>query len=91
MAFMLDTILRLSLLLATGFLFGIIMLAYLRIRNKRLLFIAIGFAIFLIHALLYMPEIMFKEYTFTFTDNLHIAFNLFALTFITIGILREEQ
>jgi hypothetical protein len=91
MALMLDALLRISLVLATGFLFGIILLAYLRIRNLKLLFIAAGFAVFLLHALLYMPEIMFQEYIFTFTDNLHIAFNLFALLLITIGIIREEQ
>lgn len=91
MALMLDVVLRISLVLATGFLTGIILLAYNRVKSKRLLFIATGFAVFFIHALLYMPELMFNEYKLQFTDNLHIAFNLVALLLITIGILREEQ
>ena len=89
MVLMLDVILRISLVIATGFLFGIILLAYYRIRNIKLIFIAIGFAVFFIHALLYMPEIMISKYTFKFTENNHIAFNLIALIFITLGILRE--
>jgi hypothetical protein len=89
MALMLDVILRIALVIATGFLFGIIFLAYNRIKNTKLLLISIGFAVFLIHALLYMPEIMISQYTFKFTENMHIAFNLLALIFIALGILRE--
>jgi hypothetical protein len=91
MALMLDVILRISLVIATGFLFGIILLAYSRTRNTKLLLIATGFAVFFIHSLLYMPEIMISQYTFKFTENLHIAFNLIALVFIALGILREEK
>jgi hypothetical protein len=87
MALMLDVILRISLVIATGFLFGIILLAYSRTRNTKLLLIATGFAVFFIHSLLYMPEIMISQ----FTENLHIAFNLIALVFIALGILREEK
>ena len=90
MALMVDVLLRISLVLATGFLTGIILLAYIRVKSTRLLFIALGFAVFFIHALLYMPELMLQEYTFQFTDNLHIAFNLVALLLITIGITREK-
>lgn len=89
MALMLDVLLRISLVLATGFLFGIIFLAYIRMKNPKLLLISIGFAVFLIHSLLYMPELMISQYTFKFTENMHIAFNLLALIFITIGIIRE--
>ena len=88
---MVDVLLRISLVLATGFLTAIILLAFIRVKSTRLLFIASGFAVFFIHALLYMPELMLQKYTLQFTDNLHIAFNLIALLLITIGILREEQ
>jgi hypothetical protein len=88
-AVLIDVILRIGLIAATGFLFAIILLSYLRIRNARLLFIAIGFGIFFIHALLYMPEIMFQSFTIEFTENLHIALNLLALILIAVGIIRE--
>jgi hypothetical protein len=91
MALMLDLLLRIALVAATAFLFGIILLAYLRVKSIKLLFIAAGFAVFLIHALLYMPEIMFQSITLEFTDNLHIAMNLIALLLITYGIIREEK
>jgi hypothetical protein len=89
MEFMLEALLRIALVIATGFLFGIILLAYIRIRSTKLILIASGFAVFFLHALLYMPEIMFQSITIEFTDNLHIAFNLVALLLITLGIVRE--
>ena len=88
---MLDYLLRIALVAATAFLFAIILLAYLRVKSIKLLYIAAGFAVFLIHALLYMPEIMFQSITLEFTDNLHIAMNLIALLLITYGIMREEK
>lgn len=91
MAIMLDIILRVGLLMATSFLFGIVLLSYLRIKNTKLLLISIGFGVFLLHALLYMPQIMIRDFTLEFTDNLHIFINLIALTFITMGILREAR
>jgi hypothetical protein len=91
MAIMLDVILRVALVLATGFLSGIILLAYLRVKSTKLLLFLIGFSIFFIHALLYMPTIMISNYKIEFTENLHIAFNLFAMIFITLGILKEEK
>ena len=88
---MLDAVLRIALVAATGFLFFIVLLAYLRIKSVKLFFIASGFAVFLVHALLYMPEVMFSDYTFKLSDNVHVAFNLVALSLITVGILREEK
>ena len=91
MALMLDAALRIALVLATAFLFGIILLAYLRVKTIRLLFISAGFAVFLLHSLLFMPQIMFQSLTIELTDNTHIAFNLIALVLITIGIISENQ
>jgi hypothetical protein len=91
MAIMLDVVLRIALVTATAFLFGIILLAYLRVKTPKLLYISAGFAVFLIHSLLFMPEIMFQAITIPLTDNIHIAFNLIALILITIGIIREDQ
>jgi hypothetical protein len=91
MAFMLDAALRIALVTATAFLTGIILLAYHRIKTTKLLYISAGFAVFLIHSLLFMPKIMFQNLTIELTDNIHIAFNLVALALITIGITREDQ
>ena len=91
MALMLDVALRIALVAATAFLFGIILIAYLRIKTTKLLYISAGFAVFLLHSLLFMPQIMFQSITIQITDNIHIAFNLIALVLITLGIIRENQ
>ena len=91
MALMLDVALRIALVTATAFLFGIILQAYLRIRTTKLLYISAGFAVFLLHSLLFMPQIMFQSRTIQLTDNIHITFNLIALVLITLGIIRENQ
>ena len=91
MALMFDAVLRLGLLVATGFLFGIILLAYLRIRNIKLLLFTFGFGLFFLHALLYMPELMIGEFTFKLSENVHIFLNLVALVIITAGILKEAE
>ena len=91
MALMLDILLRIALVAATTFLFGVILLAYLRIKTTKLLLITLGFAVFLLHSLLFMPQIMFQSITIQLTDNIHIAFNLIALALITLGIIRENQ
>jgi len=88
---LLDVLLRIALIAATGFLFVTVLISYLRVRSKRLLFIAGGFAVFLCHAVLYMPELLFASITLEFTDNVHIAINLVALLLIAIGIIREEK
>ena len=69
---MLDAILRIALVIATAFLFGIILLAYLRIKTTKLLYISAGFAVFLLHSLIFIPKIMFQNITITLTDNTHI-------------------
>jgi hypothetical protein len=91
MALMLDVILRVGLLVATGFLSGIILLAYLRVRNIKLLLFTTGFGLFFVHALLYMPELMIGGYKFELSENVHIFLNLVALVFITAGILKEAE
>jgi hypothetical protein len=91
MALMFDVILRVGLLIATGFLSGLILLAYLRIRNIKLLLFTIGFGLFFIHAILYMPELMIGKYKFDLNENVHIFLNLLALVFITAGILKEAE
>jgi len=88
---LLDVLLRIALIAATGFLFATVLLSYIRVRSTRLLFIAAGFGVFLLHAILYMPELLIPSITLEFTDNVHIALNLVALLLIAIGIIREEK
>jgi hypothetical protein len=89
MVIMIDLIIRVAILGATGFLFGIILLSYSRMPNRKMGFITIGFGVLFIHAILLMPEVMFTNYTMGFTENIHLLIHLIALIFITLGILKD--
>jgi hypothetical protein len=79
-------VIRVLLVLATGFLFGIIFVAYLRVKSRKLLLISIGFLIFFVQYVATIPELYFN---FVIDENLHLALHLVALVFILIGILKD--
>lgn len=82
-----DIILRIILVIATGILFTVVFAAYLRLKNKRLLFLSAGFGIFFIHALIYIPELFGAMYTID--ENTHLIIHIIALSFILAGTLKE--
>lgn len=81
-----DIIVRVGLTLATSILFGIVFLAYLRTRTRRLLFFSVGFGIFLAHAVATIPELFIS---YQIDENLHLLIHLVALVFILLGILKD--
>ena len=81
-----DLIVRVGLVLATTFLFGIVFLTYLRVRNRKLLFLSAGFGVFFIHAVITIPELF---YNFTINENTHLIIHLLALTLILFGTLKD--
>ena len=81
-----DIVIRLLLVIATGFLFGLVFAAYLRVRSRKLLFISIGFLIFFAQYIATLPELYFN---FIIDENLHLSLHLVALIFILIGILKD--
>jgi hypothetical protein len=83
----LDIAIRIVLVVATAFLFAIVLAAYLRLKNRKLLFISTGFGIFFIHALIYIPELIAP--TFLLSENAHLLIHLIALIFIVVGILKD--
>jgi hypothetical protein len=83
---LIDVVIRVLLVLATGFLFGIIFVAYLRVKSRKLLLISIGFLIFFVQYVATIPELYFN---FVIDENLHLALHLVALVFILIGILKD--
>jgi hypothetical protein len=83
---LIDVVIRLLLVLATGFLFGIVFLSYLRVRSRKLLLISIGFLIFFIQYIATIPELYLN---FVIDENLHLLLHLVALVFILIGILKD--
>jgi len=82
-----DIILRVILVIATGILFTLVFAAYLRLRNRRLLFLSAGFGIFFAHALIYIPELFGAIYNIG--ENTHLIIHLVALGFILLGTLKE--
>jgi len=85
----LDFVVRIGLALSTGFLFGVILLAYHRLKNTKMLLITIGFGIFFAHALITVPELFNEAYAVVMTENVHFLYNLIGLVFIFLGILKD--
>jgi uncharacterized membrane protein len=85
----LDVVVRVGLVLATTFLFGIVASAYFRLRNRKILFIFVGFAIFFVHAAISLPELVNEAYHIALDENMHLLIHLIALAFILLGILKD--
>ena len=83
---LLDLVVRVGLVLATTFLFGIVFLTYLRLRNRKLLFLSAGFGVFFVHAVITIPELF---YNFVINENTHLVIHLLALTIILFGTLKD--
>ena len=86
---LLDIVLRVGLTLATTFLFVIMLLGYWRTRTRKMLFVTAGFAVFLVHALITIPELFSDTYQITMSENVHLLIHLIALVLMAIGILKD--
>jgi hypothetical protein len=86
---LLDVIVRVGLVLATTFLFGIVALAYLRLKSRKMLLILIGFGIFFVHAVIALPELVNDAYAIALDENMHLLTHLIGLIFILLGILQD--
>lgn len=80
-----DAAIRVSLVIATSIIFAIVFAAYLRVRNRKLLFISIGFGVFFAHSP--MPSSPYPN--FMITENMHLAIHFIALAFILFGTLKD--
>ena len=85
----LELVVRIGLVLATSIIFGIVLLAYLRLKNRKMLLILIGFGIFFVHALIYIPELFIEAYKLVLDENMHLLIHLIALIFILLGTLKD--
>jgi hypothetical protein len=82
-----DIVLRIALVIATGILFTVVFAAYLRLRNRKLLFLSTGFGIFFAHAIIYIPELFGP--TYIIDENTHLLIHLVALFFILLSTLKD--
>ena len=89
MDIMLDVIIRVGLVVATAFLFGIVFLAYMRVRNNKMLFVALGFGTFLVNSLIHLPELVSESYSIMLSENVFLLIHLVGLLFIAVGILKD--
>ena len=85
----LDAVVRIGLVIPTAIIFVIIFLTYLRVKNRKMLLMSIGFGIFFGHALIAIPEIFSSAYDVFLDENAHLLINLIALIFILIGTLKD--
>jgi hypothetical protein len=87
--FMVEMVIGVGLIIATSFLFVIVLLTYLRMRNTKMLFFSLGFGTFFVGAVLHLPEIFIEEYSLMLSENIMLFFQLVGLLFIAIGILKD--
>jgi hypothetical protein len=86
---MVDMLIRVGLIAATVFLFSVVFLAYLRMKNRKMLFISLGFGTFLVNALIHVPELISEDFSVMFSENVFLLIDLIGLLFIAIGLLKE--
>jgi hypothetical protein len=86
---MIDMIIRVGLIVATGFVFTIILLTYLRMKNRKMLLMSIGFGIFFLNALIHIPALFIEEFKLMWTENINLLINLIGLIFVALGILKD--
>jgi hypothetical protein len=84
-----DMLISVGLLFITIFLFLIVLVAYLRLRNKKMLFISLGFGTIFVGAVLHLLEIIFESINFMITENILLLFQLIGLFLIAIGVLKD--
>ena len=88
-ATILDAVVRIALVVPTAIIFAIIFLTYLRLKNRKMLLMSIGFGIFFAHALISIPELFSSAYDVFLDENAHLLINLMALIFILLGTLKD--
>jgi hypothetical protein len=84
-----DFIIRVGLVVATAVSFEIILLTYLRLRNRKMMLMTVGFGIFFVHAFITIPELFNEAYAVALDENTHLLFYLVGLLFILFGILKD--
>jgi hypothetical protein len=85
----LEITVRVGLVLATSFLFGVVFLAYLRLRSRKMLLISTGFGVFFLHAIVTLPELINDAYAIVVNEEYHLFIPLIGLIFIILGILKD--
>jgi uncharacterized membrane protein YadS len=84
----LEVVVRIGLLLATTFLFGIVLVTYLRLKNHKMLLITAGFGVFFASSLIAVPELFSESYAIALDENIHLLIHLIGLILILLGILK---
>ena len=89
MEIMIEMVIGIGLIATTTLLFAIVLLAYLRTRNTRMLLITLGFGTFFIAAILHIPTIFSEDMSLMLPENLFLLLQLIGLIFIAIGVLKD--
>ena len=89
MEIMIEMVIGIGLIATTALLFAIVLLAYLRMRNTRMLLITLGFGTFFIAAILHLPGIFSEEFSLMLPENVFLLLQLIGLIFIAIGVLKD--
>jgi hypothetical protein len=85
----LDVAVRAGLVVATTILFLLVISAYWRMKNSKMMLISVGFGVFWVHALISSPELVNEAYHVALDENMHLLIPLIGLIFILLGILKD--
>ncbi len=85
--FLIDLTLRTLMISGITVLYAMIFAAYLRLKNRKLLFISTGFGVFWVLSFLLVAELFVPW--LSLNDDLRMLGNLIALAFILFGILKD--
>jgi hypothetical protein len=85
----LDVVVRAGLVVATTILFLLVISAYLRMKNLKMMLISVGFGVFWVHALISLPELVNEAYHIALDENMHLLIPLIGLIFILLGMWKD--
>jgi uncharacterized membrane protein len=80
---------RIVFIMVATIIFIIALLAYLRLRNRKMLLLTVGFGLFLIHGALSIIELLVFSFNIEFTEGYHLLIDAVALLCILVGALRN--
>jgi hypothetical protein len=86
-----DIISRLVFVIVTTVIFGISLVTYSRLRNKKMRILTVGFGLFFVHGLISIPELINATYNTDFTESLHLLIDAIALLILLLGVLQGSE
>ncbi len=80
---------RTVFIIVAAIIFVVALLAYIRTRNRKTLWLTVGFGLFFLHGILSILELLVFAFNVDFSEGYHLLLDSIALLFILVGALRN--